>query len=242
MPTLVADHFKRIKCRALSLVQPYLVAIYQEKSKLRCDIEQIGTGFLIAHQDCAVLVTAKHTLYGHDGSESAGDKAIFVDDGLQKIGHLKSHEVCKLENDDIAAMYVDEFSLKQCLPQASLCTHCATPKGVTIQGFLARNFNRQATTGVLRPTPYIYTNSRKEYDSGLVALKYPKNRNRSTNSGKRVMAPCPRGISGGPMLDADKLALDQISIIGVFTDYLQVRGMAYGESSIKALGLIRGMG
>ena len=40
------------------------------------------------------------------------------------------------------------------------------------------------------------------------------------------------------MLDGDKLAKGHISIVGVFTDYWRGRGMAFGESSAKVLGLL----
>jgi len=43
------------------------------------------------------------------------------------------------------------------------------------------------------------------------------------------------------MLDGDKLAEGKISIIGVFTDYRQGRGMAFGESSTKVLLLLEKM-
>jgi len=34
---------------------------------------------------------------------------------------------------------------------------------VTIVGFLARDFKRDATLGVLRPAPRVYTNSRRDH-------------------------------------------------------------------------------
>ena len=55
------------------------------------------------------------------------------------------------------------------------------------------------------------------------------------------MAPRPSGMSGCPMLDGDKLAEGEISIVGVFTDYCPERGMAFGESSTKALAVLERM-
>jgi hypothetical protein len=48
-------------------------------------------------------------------------------------------------------------------------------------------------------------------------------------------------MSGCPMLDGDKLADGEISIIGVFTDYLREQGMAFGESSTSVLALLEKM-
>jgi hypothetical protein len=234
----VAEYFKQIKANGLALVQPHLVAIYHEGTRPKVKTKQIGTGFIIGHQGRSVLITAKHALYGHNGDENPGEKEIFVAGSLKMIGHLSSHEVVRAKDHDLVAMYVSEFSEAECIPLSSLCSVDATLRVVTIQGFLARDFRRDTRTGILRPAPRIYTNSRKDCGSGYVGLSYPKNRNRSTDSAKKVMAPRPSGMSGGPMLDGDKLAKGQISIVGVFTDYWRERGMAFGESSTKVLGLL----
>ena len=194
---------------------------------------------MIDHQGRSVLITAKHALYGHNGDENPGEKDIVVAGSLKMIGHLSSHEVVRAEDHDLVAMYVTEFSEEQCLPSSYLCSVDATLRVVTIHGFSQpRDFRRDARTGILRPAPRIYTNSRSDRGSGYLGLSYPKNRNRSTDSGKKVMAPRPSGMSGGPMLDGDKLAKGQISIVGVFTDYCRERAMAVGESSTKVLGLL----
>jgi len=234
----VAEYFKQIKANGLALVQPHLVAIYQEATGPKAKTKQIGTGFIIDHRGCSVLISAKHALYGHNGDENPGEKEIFVAGSLKMIGRLSSHEVVRAEDHDLVAMYVREFSQEQCLPSSYLSSVDATLRVVTIQGFLARDFRRDARTGILRPAPRIYTNSRKDCGSGYVGLSYPKSRNRSTDSGEKVIAPRPSGMSGGPILDGDKLAKGQISIVGVFTDYCRERGMAFGESSSKVLALL----
>jgi hypothetical protein len=234
----VAEYFKQIKANGLALAQPHLIAIYQEGTGPKVKTMQIGTGFIIDHRGRSILITARHALYGHNGDENPGDKEIVVAGSLKMIGHLSSHEVVRAQDHDLVAMYVREFSKEQCFPSSYLCSGDATLRVVTIQGFLARDFRRDARTGILRPAPRIYTNSRKDCGSGYVGLSYPKNRNRSTDSGNKVIAPRPSGMSGGPMLDGDKLAKGHISIVGVFTDYWRERGMAFGESSAKVLGLL----
>lgn len=230
-------YFFEIRKQAQNLVQPHLVPIYEENDG---KIEQIGTGFLVQHRDRAVLVTAKHTLYGHGGNENPGDKAIFAAGSLTKIGHLKSHEIVSAMQCDIAALFVDEFEQANCLPSSCLDLDGASSR-VTIQGFLARDFRCDAATGTLRPAPRTYTNSGHEFGQGYVGIRYPKSRNRSTDTGMKVMVPRPSGLSGGPMLDSDRLADGQVSVIGVFTEYHQERGAARGEAAAKVLQLLQDM-
>ena len=197
----VAEYFKQIKANAIKLTQRNLVAIYEERMEPRVKTEQIGTSFLISHRGRAVLITAKHVLYGHNGDENPGEKAVFAAGSLKMIGHLNSHELVSAKDHDIVAMHVEEFVVEQCIPSSCLSPADATPRVVTIQGFLARDLKREAVTGTLRPAPRIYTNVRKDYSSGYVGLRYPKSRNRSSDTEKKVMAPRPSGMSGGPMLD-----------------------------------------
>ncbi len=223
------------------MVQPHLIAIYREVVEPRLKTEQIGTGFRVNYEGYAVLITAKHTLYGHNDDENPWEKAIFVAGSLQMIGHLRSHELVRSKDHDLVAMRVDELNPGQCFPSLCLSPVDAKPIAVTILGFLARDFRRDATSAVLRPAPYIYTNFRRDLGTGYIGLRYPKSRNRSTDSGKKVMAPRPSGMSGGPMLDSDKLANGELSIIGVFTDYCRERGMAFGESSARLMELLGGI-
>jgi hypothetical protein len=236
-----SEFFLRVKRNARTLVQPCLVAIYEEITEPKINLRQIGTGFRIQHRGRPVLVTAKHTLYGHSGDENPGEKAIYVSGKLELIGNLGANELVFTKHHDLAAIYVDQFSLADCLPPDCLCRVDAKPRIVTIQGFLARDFKRDAKTGTLRPAPRAYTNSRREAGDGYIGIRYPKSRNRDTESGMKVMVPIPSGLSGGPMLDSARLADGNISIIGVFTDHLKERGIAFGESSAKLVALLRGM-
>ena len=236
-----SEYFTKIKTNSLELLQPHLVAVYLQTAEPKVKTQQVGTGFLVRHKDRPVLVTAKHTLYGKKGDENPGEKAIVVAGALTMIGRLRSHEVVQDKIHDIAAIYVDEFDLERCLPLSSLSSVVSAPKFVTIHGFLARDFNLDRAEDVLKPAPWTYTNSRKDHGSGYVGLFYPKSQNRNTDSGKKVMAPRPEGLSGCPMLDGEKLAEREISIIGVFTDLPEGQGMAFGESSAEVIALLDGM-
>ncbi len=237
----VAEFFKKIKANALQLVLPHLVAIYKDDGVDPNTAEQVATGIAIIANGRSALLTAKHALQGENFDEEPGDKSIFVSGALRLIGELRSHEVCFAAHDDLAILYVDEFSPKECLPSSCLTYPYGPKKAVTIMGYLLRDFHRDRKIGVLRPAPRTYTNSWRNYGDGYVALRYPKNRNRSTDSGLRVTAARPHGLSGGPMLDAEMLANGRVSIIGIFTEAPRELGIALGESSGKALSLISQM-
>jgi hypothetical protein len=239
--TRTSEYFTRIKTNSLELLQPHLVAIYHQTTEPKVKTQQVGTGFLVRHKGRPVLVTAKHTLYGRKGNENPGEKAIVVAGVLTMIGNLRSHEVVQDKIHDIAAIYVDEFDLERCLPPSSLPSVDSAPKFVTIHGFLARDFNLDRPEDTLKPAPWVYTNSRTNHGSGYIALLYPKHRNRNTDSGLKVMAPIPQGLSGCPMLDGEKLSEREVSIIGVFTDFPDGQGIAFGESSAKVIALLDGM-
>lgn len=235
---LKIEHFGKIKANSFALVQPYLVAIYQDKSGPRVKTEQVGTGFLVNNNGCAILITAKHALFGHDGDEVPSKKSIFVGGSLKALRYLAGGGVVCVDQHDLAAVHVQEFGLEKCLPLG--CLTDALPKVVTIHGHLARDFKRDKKLGLLRPAPRVYTNSRIEIEPGYVALRYPNGRNRNTDSGKKVMAPRPSGMSGCPMLDSDGLAENKLSIVGVFTDYRRERGIAFGEAATRVLALLDG--
>ena len=40
------------------------------------------------------------------------------------------------------------------------------------------------------------------------------------------------------MLDSNKLFMGKLEVVGVFTDYLREKGIAYGESSTKVLAML----
>jgi hypothetical protein len=232
---LTIEHFRKIKANSSALVQPYLVAIYRE---VRVKIEQIGTGFLVNNNGCAILITARHTLFGHDGDETPCEKSVFVGGSLKTLGYLTSGGIVCVDEHDLAAVRVQEFGLENCLPLGCFCD--ALPKVVTIHGYLARDFRRAKKLGLLRPAPRVYTNSRIDIEPGYIALRHPKGRNRNTDSGEKVMAARPSGMSGCPMLDGDKLAENNLSIVGVFTDYCRERGVAFGEAATRVLALLNG--
>lgn len=226
---------RTIKETSLELVQPHLVAVYEEKTDPRVKTVQIGTGFLVRHRDRPVLVTAKHVLYGHEFDEDPSQKAVLVGGLLRKLGQLDAVHLVNSDEHDLTVFYVDEFGLERCLPSSVLCPGGGDPAMVTIHGYLARDFRRDRKTGILRPAPRVYTNSRFNLGAGYVALRYPKSRNRSTG---KIMAPRPSGMSGCPMLDSLRLRERQISIVGVFTEYRGDQGLAFGEVSSKVLSLL----
>lgn len=236
-----APYFKQIASNSQRLVQPNLVAIYREVSAPRVKTEQVGTGFLVAHRGRRVLITAKHTLYGHDDDEDPGDKAIMAAGALTKIRNLRSPDIFPDVRYDIAGLFVDEFDSRECFQSSCICANDAPPKLVSIHGYLARDFHLNKREELLRPAPLIYTNSWKAYGAGYVGLRYPIGRNRNTSSGEKVAAPLPRGMSGCPMLVGEKLAVNQVDIIGVFTDYHREEGAAFGESSRKIVELLEAM-
>lgn len=229
--------FLAVKKNAVALVQPHLVAIYELPPEPKEHPVQVGTGFKVRDTDCVTVLTAKHVLYGHDGSENPGDKAIFTPSGLKKLGELRLPEVASVR--DLAAFRVAEFPLSDCLPLTCLSPTEVTPLAVSLVGYLARDFRRDAKSGFLRPATRIYTNTRVDYASGYVAFKHPKARNIATDTGVKVTAPDPGGMSGGPMLDSEKLTQGELCIVGIFTDYLRERALAVGECSWVALDLLR---
>ena len=236
-----SELFRTVKANSLEPVQPYLVAIYDEKVEPQIRTEQIGTGFLVRRGDRPVVVTARHVLYGPVFDENPAEKAVVVKGSLKKLGRLKSIQFINAKKHDLTLFYADEFEFQRCLPSSVLDPAGCDLVMVTIHGFLARAFRRNRRTGILRPAPRIYTNIRVDLGQGYVALRYPKSRNRSTDTGKKVMAPRPSGMSGCPMLDTLGLAERRVRVAGVFTDYRRERGMAFGEASWKVLSMLAQM-
>lgn len=223
------------------MVEPSLLPIYLRPDGSDIGTDQIGTGFLIAVAHNCILVTARHVLYGHGDDEDPFTRHIVFNGRLRGLCELKSGEIFRDCNHDLAAVCVNELGLDRCLPISSFLPVDATCNLIAIHGFLARDFRRQITTGTLRPQPNLYINRRFVHGSGYTGILYPKSKNRDTRTGRVVHAPRPAGMSGCPMLDAVKLALGRVSIIGVFTDYLQLSGRAFGESAPKALSLLKHM-
>lgn len=222
-----------VSASAKSLIQPHLVAIYDGEESRPI---QVGTGFLVEWECRAVLVTAKHVLYGHKFDEDPRKKSFFHDGCFVRIDS-RDRNIVKANDHDVAALAVDECSASDALPLKSVSY--ASPRvgrPITFMGYLARDFRRGGQA--LRPKPFLYTDRSVPAGSGLIGIAYAKNRARSTNSGLRVMTPTPRGISGGPMVDTASLLLGRVEVRGVFTDHLAHKGMAYGEDVKKVIALL----
>jgi hypothetical protein len=226
--------------RSRELVEPSLVAIYARPSGSDISVRQIGTGFLIAQDGRPVLVTAKHVLYGQRYDEDPWTKHAVFNGLLRGLFELRSTEIFQDLNNDLAAVHADEFGLDRCLPVSWLSQE-ATCELILLHGYLARDFRRSLKRGELWVQPNIYVNRRIAYGAGYTGILYPKSKNRDTKTGKIVHASRPAGMSGCPMLDAVKLGLGQVSIVGVFTDYLPRSGRAFGESASKLIALLKQM-
>ena len=153
---------------AAELVQPYLIAIYDERP------DQIGTGFLTVWNGKPLLVTAKHVLFGHKFDEDPLKKQVHVGDGLKAIGELKASRIVENQELDLAAVHITGFPLDRCLPYTALHFDEAPPKTLSIIGFLARDFRRSKEESVLRPKPHLYTGKTKELDPKHIGIVHPR--------------------------------------------------------------------
>lgn len=224
------ENVKKIADQSRDLIQPSLVAIYLENSDGKPD--QIGTGFVILHNERPLIVTAKHVLFGHDYDEDPTEKLIFMNGKLVHISESGINEICKAEEHDLCIFYADNMEISKCLTEYSLHSkQCEPLKVLTIHGYLSRDFRR--SEGVLRPAPKLYTDKVVEYEEGYVAICYPKNKAKNTDSGERVKTAIPRGMSGCPILNSVELYKGNIEIAGVFTDHVSEKGISYGEHADK---------
>lgn len=239
---LVQRAMSRVSESANKLVLPAIVAIYERPGGSDRATKQIGTGFRINWSGRPVLITARHTLYGHHYDREPEDpftKHIVFNGRLRGLFELRTRNVGYSVGHDLAAVFVDELGLAGSLPMSCLLPTEATCRLVSIYGLLSRDFRRQLSTGSLRPQPYIYTNRRAASGPGYTGILFPKHRNRDGRTGKMVQAPRPVGLSGGPILNASKLLDRNVSIVGVFTDYRQWRGLGLGESAWKVISLLQ---
>lgn len=171
-----------------------------------------------------MLVTAKHTLFGQDGKDEAGEKAFHADGKWVYVGDVNSEVYC-VKDHDIACFYAGQLADRPCMEICNINTTPSSP--ITIGGWLARDFKRPGAT--LQPKPYIFTGASEETADGLISLQYRRSKVKSINNEMLQTAPIPRGLSGGPMLNSARLALGQVSLVGVFTE--QDGGSARGEPS-----------
>jgi len=231
---MVDELVKCVADQSEKLVQPSLVAIYAENINGKPD--QIGTGFLLLHNERPLLVTAKHVLYGHNFDEDPTEKLLFLEGELVHISESGVNEICSAKDHDIAAFYADCIEKNRCLTKYRFHSNQVSKLAVlTIHGYLSRDFKRDGET--LRPAPRLYTDKIVDYEEGYVAISYPKNRAKKTDTGERVMTAIPRGMSGCPILNSTGLYKGEIEIAGVFTDHLSEKGVSFGEhvDKLKAL-------
>lgn len=238
---LVREFMKILAFRSNRMVEPSLVPIYLRPDGLDYKTRQVGTGFLIGLNGKSVLITARHVLFGHDYNEDPFTRHIVFDGRLRGLFELKSGEIFRDDNNDLAAVCVNEFGLNRCLPISCLLPAEATCSLIAIHGFLARDFRREIRMGALRPRPNLYTNRRFVHGPGYTGILYPKSKNRDTSTGVKIHAPRPVGMSGCPMLDAVKLASGHVSIVGLFTNYIQASGRGFGENAPKMLSFLEYM-
>ena len=215
---------------AESLVLPSLIAVYSDHEVPGGTVmpRQTGTGFLLAWRSRVALVTAKHVLFGHDGKDAPGRKSVFAQGGLRHLDELRWSTIGSVSEYDVAAIFLDAFPLEHCLPQFSLDTPAA-PKLATVFGYLARDFKRAHTAGRLTIRPNIYTNRVRSIENGIIRFHYPQKTNLDTSSAERVVAPIPRGLSGGPLLSTNQLRQGQVQVIGVF--FAWDAGVRYGVTA-----------
>ena len=234
-PTRGQQFLEALRPLADWLVLPSLVPIYTWPDATGAKPAQTGTGFLINHRDRPLLVTATHCLYGHKYDESPFKKYIVLGGRLSQLAELQTKEIIRDPHNDLTILYVDDLGLERCLPVACLSPSETTCKAITVVGFLTRDFRRSLSEGRLSPQPFLFHFERAAYDPGYVCVRFHKSRNREAKTGALVQAPRPEGLSGGPMLDTRMLGTGEVVIVGLFTDYVQSKGLAYGETSQKVI-------
>ncbi len=236
------DFLVKAGVHADRLVTPSLVPICTRPGGSDRATHQSGTGFLINYRGGPVLVTARHVLYGHKFDEDPLTKHIVFNGRLRPLCELRSEGVLQDLNNDLAALRVDELGLLECLPMSCLSSGGATCKWITLYGLLARDFRRKLSDGSIKSQPYRVTNERAAWKPGYTGLRYQKGKNIDGRSGKMVHAPLPVGMSGAPMLDTTMLGAGIVVIVGVFTDYVQEKGLGFGESAPKVIALLEQLG
>jgi hypothetical protein len=219
------------------LIFPNSRAIYVPFDERR--VNQVGTGIVFRDEQRRVLVTAKHCLFGHDGGEPPGDKAILIEGfGLRRVADMLSGEVAHSSAFDVAAFEIAGLPAHVGFDRDTLPGRTEQPGHVTVCGYLAKDFIRSLARNELAPRPMLSSNTGVAMNRHYIGMKYEKRRNIDGKTGKRAVAPKPSGLSGGPMLDSAALIEGRAQIAGLLTDKPPDKGIAYGESSPKILATI----
>ena len=141
-PEKLAEVMQLISDNAVKYVQPCLVTIYGQRLEPRHTAIPVGTGIRVSHNARTFLVTAKHVLFGHDETEDPSDKCIFAEGALHQLGHFRPADVFSAF--DLAIVRIDALAADPCLPSSTLSEDDEFPKWITMVGFLARGFKRNA--------------------------------------------------------------------------------------------------
>jgi hypothetical protein len=218
--------YGRIDKASLKLVQASLVPIYVERDGPLRPLDQVGTGFLIRHQNQTFLGTAKHVLRGKDHDEDPWAKVVIASGRRFYLNDLHHTGLVEAVDEDVAIIHIKEFETERCLP-SDVLGEWRSARLLTIHGFLSRDFKRNAAANTTFPKPWVITNAVGNPSARWIEMKYPRSRFRDAQSKLVVTAPIPAGISGSPMLDSLELFWGKVRILGVFTE--QDNGKARGE-------------
>ncbi len=173
---------------ASEVITPYLVAIYADGARPPHVSEQIGTGIRMSHEGKSFLVTAKHVLFGNDGTGNASEKCIFAGHGpLRRLGHLGPANV--VHDLDLAVVRIEAFSEEPCLPSPCLSADEGVPPLLTIIGFLARDFKRSVAEERVGLTSLVHTDNAVGYKPGNPAVRYKRKSVSRPGSDISVRAP-----------------------------------------------------
>lgn len=243
---MVENYFNAIRVNAERLVLPSLLGIYAARDlkfgddpDVGAKVDNVGTGVKVRMPDGRLaVITAEHVLKGHNGSENPGDKAILIGGGLRKLADLASPEIICAAGVDLACFLIDGPGCGESFHESVFAEVEGTAKRITIAGFLARDFKVDASSGQLSPKPRVFTGKMKQTGHGYEGISFIRGRMRDTQSGDRTRAPIPSGLSGGAMLDADRLAAGEINVVGIFTDFHSDKSLAFGEAARKARAML----
>lgn len=227
--------FSTLRKQAENLVLPYCSAIYEIDDLERPT--QIGTALRVSHEGRTFLVTARHTLYGHDFDEDAGAKAALLTGRLDYLSNLVSGEIAHPKHRDVCCV-----PIRSDLPSLSIDVFQKSQyRGdrLSVFGYLVRDFKRHKAEERLSPKPFLFTEKRIDRPDDLIGMRYTGHKNRDSRSGMKVQSPIPKGLSGGPMLDSDRLAAGEVSVVGVFTDKPFGKGEAFGEPASLVHAMIQ---